>query len=174
MTLARLQLLLKRPSSMEELEEEETNALLPQGDPSDKKKKSFKKQKAGKNTIRKALLSGAGEYGSQLVEQVICASGVNGDSLVGDVPNTGTSNKFLSNVDHSPVLVALLEQFFHADNIVKSCESLSIKSSITAHPSKDASSAEPVYEDFMPFSPTHLPLEIVLLKYDSVLVTSLF
>ena len=159
---------------MEEIEEEETNALLPQGDPSEKKKKSFKKQKVGKNTIRKALLSGAVEYGAQLVEQVICTSGVNGDSLVNDVPNTGTSNKVLSNVDHSPILLALLEQFFRADDIVKSCESLSIKSSITARPSKDPSSTGSVYEDFMPFYPTHLTPDTVLLKYDSVLVTSLF
>jgi hypothetical protein len=88
MTMGRLKGILKA-NVREEPEEEERNALMPQGDV-DKKKKSFKKKKEVKNTVRKALLNGAAEYGAQLVEQVIRASRVDGNTLIHEVSLDGT------------------------------------------------------------------------------------
>jgi len=91
MTISRLQSILKEKIQTEEIEEEETNALMPQGDmTSDKKKKVFKKKKEGKNTIRKVLLSGAAEYGAQLVEQVIRASHIDGNTLISNIATNST------------------------------------------------------------------------------------
>ena len=78
-----METILKENISVEEPEDEETNALMPQGDAtSDKTKKTFRKKKEVKNTIRKVLLNGAAEYGAQLVEQVIRASRIDGNTLI--------------------------------------------------------------------------------------------
>jgi hypothetical protein len=83
MTMARLQTILTTSSPAEEPEEEETNALMPQGDnPSAKKSKGNKKKKEEKNTIRKALLTGAAEYGGQLIDEIIRASQIEGNTLI--------------------------------------------------------------------------------------------
>jgi hypothetical protein len=81
MTRNRLETMLRENISVEEPEDEETNALMPQGDATSAKK-TFRKKKEFKNTIRKALLNGAAEYGAQLVEQVIRASRIDGNTLI--------------------------------------------------------------------------------------------
>jgi hypothetical protein len=93
MTMERLRGILKGSSKQEEQpEEEETNALLPGGDAAEtKKKKSFKKKKETKNTLQRALLNGAAEYGAQLVEDVIRASQVDGNILINQVSFEGNS-----------------------------------------------------------------------------------
>lgn len=99
MTMQRLRGILKGSSKQEEPEEEETNALLPGGDTAEtKKKRSFKKKKEMKNTLQRALLNGAAEYGAQLVEDVIRASQVEGNILINQVSFEGTSS---SNVTDS-------------------------------------------------------------------------
>jgi hypothetical protein len=108
MTMSRLQMIMKENVQTEEIEEEETNALMPQGDTSsDKKKKVFKKKKEGKNTVRKVLLSGAAEYGAQLVEQVIRASHIDGNTLVSGIA-THSINPFNG---HSDTRFVLSSQF---------------------------------------------------------------
>ena len=84
MTMARLQTILTASSPTEEPEEEETNALMPQGDSASAKKKqgNKKKKEEKKNTIRKALLSGAAEYGAQLIDEIIRASQIDGNTIV--------------------------------------------------------------------------------------------
>jgi hypothetical protein len=72
----------------EEVEEDEVNALMPEGDHSDKKSRKQKE----KNTLRKALFVGAAEYGAQLVEQVIRASGVEGNTPLSQVQVHGVSS----------------------------------------------------------------------------------
>jgi len=147
----------------EEVEEDEVNALMPEGDHSDKKSR---KQK-GKNTLRKALFVGAAEYGAQLVEQVIRASGVEGNMPLSQVQVHGVSFVKVANADGSPVLTALLREFEKADAIIKECSSKAdIKGYVTATPQKD--SKELVYQDFMPFPPTHLPMTTTILPYDNV------
>ena len=81
-------ILLRKTEAEEVVEEEEVNALMPQGEEK-KSKKSFKKKKDGKNTLRKSLLSGAAVYGKELVEEVIRASGVDGNTLITQIPNDG-------------------------------------------------------------------------------------
>lgn len=76
--------------AQEEAEEEEVNALLPQGDTETTKKKKPKKKKDVKYTLRKALINGAADYGAQLVEEVIRSSGVDGNRLVSQVASQGT------------------------------------------------------------------------------------
>ena len=90
MTAEKLRGILMRKNNAEEVvEEEEVNALMPQGDQK-KNKKSFKKKKEGKNTLRKSLLSGAAEYGKELVEEIIRASGVDGNTLITQYSDDGT------------------------------------------------------------------------------------
>ena len=90
MTKDRLRGMLNENVPVEEPEDEETNALMPQGDTgSDKKKKSFKKKKEVKNTVRKVLLSAAAEYGAQLIEQVIRASQIDGNALISQIHTGG-------------------------------------------------------------------------------------
>ena len=92
MTAEKLRGILTRKSDVEEVvEEEEVNALMPQGEQK-KNKKSFKKKKEGKNTLRKSLLSGAAEYGKELVEEIIRASGVDGNTLITQISNDGTTH----------------------------------------------------------------------------------
>ena len=88
-TMGRLEFILKQNVQTEEPEDEETNALMPQGDTSsDKKKKTFKKKKEVKNTIRKVLLNGTAEYGAQLVEQVILASQIDSNTLINQITDS--------------------------------------------------------------------------------------
>ena len=97
MTKSRLETILKENISVEEPEDEETNALMPEGDTTlDKKKKTFKKKKEVKNTIRKVLLNGAAEYGAQLVEQIIRASQIDGNTLISHLSDS-ISSQDLSN-----------------------------------------------------------------------------
>lgn len=86
MTIDRLRKVFMKTAGKEEVEEEEVNALMPQGDHSDKQ--SLKKQK-GKNTLRKALLSGASEYGAQLVEEIIRSGQIDGNTFVSQIPLDG-------------------------------------------------------------------------------------
>ena len=165
MTKSRLETILKGNISIEEPEDEETNALMPQGDTtSDKKKKAFKKKKV-KNTIRKVLLNGAAEYGAQLVEQIIRASRIDGNTLISDISDS-IASQYLIDIDSS-IVDSLLDQFDEADEIVKNVGSNG-KGYITARPSRDPSTNDPVYEDFIPFKPTHLPTDLSLLEYDTV------
>jgi hypothetical protein len=92
MTMDKLRGILTARESEEVPEEEEVNALMPQGDVAEKKKKSFKKKKEVKNTVRKALLSGAAVYGAQLVEQVIRASQIDANILITQVDGIPLSN----------------------------------------------------------------------------------
>lgn len=173
MTMSRLEKIFKENIQTEEpQEDEEKNALMPQGDNSNsEKKKGFKKKKEGKNTIWKVLLSGASEYGGQLVEEVIRASHVEGNTFITQLtPDSIALSKLFLIVDSSAILNSLLEQFHFADEIVKSCGS---KGYITTHPPKDSVSKDPVYEDFIPFQPTHLHPETSLLEYESVLLPSI-
>ena len=85
MTMDTLKRLLTASGGKEDVEEEEINALLPQGDHSEKKSK----KQRGKNTLRKALLSGATEYGAQLVEQVIRASELDGNTALSQIQTDG-------------------------------------------------------------------------------------
>ena len=93
MTMERLRGILTEGTKHDEQpEEEETNALMPGGDSADaKRKKSFKKKKETKNTIRRALLNGAAQYGAQLVEEVIRASQVDANLLINQLPTEGNS-----------------------------------------------------------------------------------
>ena len=168
MTLERLQSFLNAQDRNEEDEAEEMNALLPHEGVSEKKNKYFKKRKQTRNTIRKVLLNGAAEYGAQLIEQVVRMSAVNGDTLVSDIPNTGKTQKLWTNIDDSPVLLALLEQFFHADDIIKACGSPPVKGYITSHPPKDPTTIEPIYDEFMPFHPTNTPSTTSLIEFETV------
>jgi hypothetical protein len=93
MTMTRLQTILKANVQIDE-EEEDVNALMPQGPQSDKTKKSIKKKKEVKNTIRKALFSGAPEYGGQLVEQIIRQSQIDGNTLISQISLNGISYCF--------------------------------------------------------------------------------
>ena len=93
MTVEKLRGILMRRSESEDIVEEgEVNALMPQGEEK-KNKKTFKKKKEGKDTLRKSLLSGAAEYGKELVEEVIRASGVDGNTLITQIPDDGTPLK---------------------------------------------------------------------------------
>jgi len=99
MTPGRLHGILTRAPRTEDLaEEEEVNALMPaggmgevvvvgKGDKGTGKKK-FKK-KEGRDTVRRALLSGAAEYGSQLIEEIIRIGGVDGNALVKSIADDG-------------------------------------------------------------------------------------
>ena len=70
-------------------------------------------------------------------------------------------------IDLSSILTSLLEQFALADEIVKYCESNG-KGYITARAAKDSTTNDHVYDEFIPFKPIGLPVEITLLEYDSV------
>jgi hypothetical protein len=86
MTMDRLQTILKENVQVDEVEDEEINALMPPGDlNAGKKKKYFKKKKEVNNTIRRALLNGAAEYGAQLVEQIIRISQVDENILINQI-----------------------------------------------------------------------------------------
>jgi hypothetical protein len=87
MTLDRLKGLFSANGRREDAEDEDINALMPQGDHSEKK---TKKQK-GTNTLRKALLAGTSVYGAQLVEQVIRASHVDGNLALSQLQLDGIS-----------------------------------------------------------------------------------
>jgi hypothetical protein len=93
MTMERLRGILTEGAKQDEQpEEEETNALMPGGDNADaKRKKLYKKKKETKNTIRRALLNGAAQYGAQLVEEVIRASRVDANLLINQLPTEGNS-----------------------------------------------------------------------------------
>jgi hypothetical protein len=93
MTLERLRGILTDGAKQDEQpEEEETNALMPGGDNTGpKRKKLYKKKKETKNTIRRALLNGAAQYGAQLVEEVIRASQVDANLLINQLPTEGNS-----------------------------------------------------------------------------------
>ena len=100
MTPERLHGILTRAPQTEDLaEEEEVNALMPaggmgevvvvgKGDKGTTGKKKFKK-KEGRDTVRRALLSGAAEYGSQLIEEIIRIGGVDGNALVKSIADDG-------------------------------------------------------------------------------------
>ena len=141
----------------EEPEEEEVNALMPLGDTAGKKK--FKKRKEGKDTVKRALLSGAAEYGAQLVEEIIRSSNVDGSTLVSQVSLDGT---FLTgiDVDDSSISTSLLNEFHRADEMVKQTDLPVVKGYITTKPAQDPNS-NPVYEDFIPFKPS-LPSPSIL------------
>ena len=169
MTLTRLQKILQNsiPNEEEPAEEEEINALMPDGDT--KQKKSFmKKKKDGKMTVRKSLVSGAAEYGAQLIEQIIRTSHVEGDILISKITPDSTHALFKDysdDIDSESILTKLLEGFNVADEIVKSYGG---KGFITTSPSKDANTKDPVYDEFMPFQPTQLNLSTTLLEFDTV------
>ena len=168
MTLTRLRTILQNSFQNEEpTEEEEINALMPDGDT--KQKKSFmKKKKDGKMTVRKSLVSGAAEYGAQLIEQIIRISHVDGDTLISKITPDSTHTFFKDysdDIDSESILRELLEGFNVADEIVKSCGG---KGFITTSPSKDADTKDPVYDEFMPFQPIHLNLSTSLLEFDTV------
>jgi hypothetical protein len=76
-------------------------------------------------------------------------------------------------LDDSSILNSLLKEFEHADELVKDCESGDIKGYITTQPPKETTSKDPIYEDFMPFKPTHLPPTTTFLEYDSVSLLNL-
>jgi hypothetical protein len=107
MTRGRLEGILFRGQVTEVPEEEgEVNALMPLGlsaGVSETKeggkakdvggqggKKFKKKEKEGRNTLRKVLLVGAAEYGSQLIEEMIRSSGIEGNVLVKDLSEQST------------------------------------------------------------------------------------
>jgi hypothetical protein len=90
MTRERLAAMLKDTHAAPEEEEEEINALLPQGEDVAGKKKRGKKKKEVKFTLRKALVNGAADYGAQLVEEVIRSSGLDGNKLVHQIGPEGT------------------------------------------------------------------------------------
>ena len=92
MTRHRLEAILRdtSPAQQEEVEEEEVNALLPQGDrETSKKTKKPRKKKEAKYTMRKALVNGASDYGSQLVEEVIRSSSIDGNKSVNQITSGG-------------------------------------------------------------------------------------
>jgi hypothetical protein len=151
----------------EEPEEEEVNALMPLGDGTGKKK--FKKRKEGKNTVKRALLSGAAAYGAQLVEEVIRSSKIDGSTLVSQVSLDGISRGDVD-IDDSSILTALLSEFHRADEMVKQAELAVVKGYITTKPSQDPN-ADPVYEDFTPFKPS-LPASSIL-EFENVSPISL-
>lgn len=67
-----------------------------------------------------------------------------------------------------PELVSTLMQgFSRANEIVTECRSGG-KGYITTLPPKDESSKDPIYEDYMPFQPTHLHPPISSLEFDTV------
>ena len=169
MTMARLQRILQAREKNEEAEEEESNPLLSQGAIIEKKTKPPKKKKGGTFTIRKALLSGAAQYGAQLVEQVIRSSQVDANTPISSIATDGTPFKrFSLTADDSPILTALLKEFKAADVTVKACESPCVEGYIVAFPSKQITTDDPVYEEFMPFKPTNLPPSATVIGYDSV------
>jgi hypothetical protein len=108
MTRGRLEGILFRGQVTEVVPEEEgeVNALMPLGvsaGVSERKdggkardvggqggKKFKKKEKEGRNTLRKVLLVGAAEYGSQLIEEMIRSSGIEGNILVKDLSEEST------------------------------------------------------------------------------------
>jgi hypothetical protein len=89
MTRDRLAGMLKDTLAAPEEEEEQVNALLPQGDDGAGKKKRGKKKKEVKVTVRKALVQGAADYGVQLVEEVVRSSGLDGNKLVNQIGPEG-------------------------------------------------------------------------------------
>jgi hypothetical protein len=95
MTMERLQGMLGKDMQTEEIEDVVVNALLPEGDESEKTKKS-KKKKDGKNTVRRALSNGASEYGAQLVEHIIQQSRIDGSMLASQVAISGKSQFMLA------------------------------------------------------------------------------
>lgn len=178
MTRERLEGILFKDQVVEVVEEEEVNVLMPQGNaPSSMSagkeatrtagKKKFKK-KEGKNTIQRALSSGAAEYGSQLIEEIIGLSVIDGNTLVKDIPTDGTPSLiFLSRLTIDSVVEKLLGGFKRGYEIVRACESQSVKGYITTVPGKQEG-APAVYDEFMPFRPTGLPPTTTILEYDNV------
>jgi len=65
-------------------------------------------------------------------------------------------------------LSALMEAFSRADEIVAKCGSGVGKGYITTLPAKEESAKDPIYEDYMPFEPTHLPPPLSSLEFESV------
>ena len=96
MTREKLEAILFGGQVVEVIPEEEegvVNALMPGGETSlggqvavgRTGKKLKKKEKEGRNTVRRILVSGVAEYGSQLIEEIIRSSGVEGNTLVKDI-----------------------------------------------------------------------------------------
>ena len=173
MTRVRLEGILRdtSPAQQDEVDEEEVNALLPQGNKdTGKKMKNPKKKKETKYTLRKALVNGASDYGAQLVEEVIRSSSVDGNKFVSQIASQGTSPPLSAVVDEEMpgILSALMEAFSRADEIVTKCGSEVGKGYITTLPPKDDSSKDPIYEDYMPFQPTNLPAPLSSVEFESV------
>jgi hypothetical protein len=96
MTLDRLCGVIASTAHNEEQDETSANALISQ--PVEAKKK----RKAKANTIRRALAFGAAEYGAQLVEEVISASGIEGNTPASQVTDESSHPRiFCVNVDSS-------------------------------------------------------------------------
>jgi len=93
MTLDRLHSLVKPSENGQELEnvaeEEETNALMPQGN-QEKKKSNKQRKKDSKNSLRKVLTNKLSEYGAQLVDEVVQRSGIDGSIPVNQISQQST------------------------------------------------------------------------------------